>query len=382
MAVEIVVDSESEDAATLERRQVLRRLQTATALCLIFMVVEVVGGLIAGSLAILSDAAHLSADLASFAMAMAANHLASLPSSSRHTFGLQRTESLAALFSMVSLVLICVGLSVEALRRLWRILIEGSSEEVDGKLMSLLATVGVFVNLALGYILGEDHGHLPGAAGDSHDNSHDDHLYESGKADGHSHDYGLSEEDPLLDHRRVVHSDEVPPLPCGDDVVTKRNVNLEAAYLHVLGDLAQSVAVLIAGLIIWWKPEYAIVDPLCTLAFCIIVFYSTLGVLNASVAVLLEEVPPKISWQALYDDILALPNITEVHDLHIWSISNGIPSISAHCSAVGDANCTQALKDVNLVCRSHGIAHITIQMQPASETGCLTCGVTFSHPCK
>jgi zinc transporter 2 len=384
MAVETLV--ESEDAAKLGRRQVLRRLQTATALCLIFMVVEVVGGLIAGSLAILSDAAHLSADLASFAVAIAANYLASLPSSSQHTYGLQRTESLAALFSMVSLVLICVGLSVEAFRRLWRMLVEGSSEEVDGRLMSGLATIGVFVNLALGYVLGEDHGHLPGADGDSHDHSHGDHSHENGKADGHSHDHGPSEEDPLLDHRSsdflVVHSDEVPPLPYGDDVVTKRHVNLEAAYLHVLGDLAQSVAVLIAGLIIWWKPEYAIVDPLCTLAFCILVFYSTLGVLNASVAVLLEEVPPKISWQAVYDEILALPNITAVHDLHIWSISHGIPCVSVHCSAVGDANCTQALKDVNLVCRSHGIAHITVQMQPASETVCLTCGDTLSHPCK
>jgi zinc transporter 2 len=379
MAVEIVVEESSEDAVTLERRQVLRRLQTATALCLIFMVVEVVGGLIARSLAILSDAAHLSADLASFAVAIAANYLASLPSSSQHTYGLQRTESLAALFSMVSLVLICAGLSVEALRRLWQMLVEGSSEEVDGKLMSGLATVGVFVNLALGYVLGEYRGHLPG--GDSHDHSH-----ENGKAHGHAHDHGPSEKDPLLDHSSdflVVHSDEVPPPSCsGDDVVTKRNVNLEAAYLHVLGDLAQSVAILIAGLIIWWEPEYAIVDPLCTLAFCILVFYSTLGVLKAAVAVLLEEVPPKISWKAVYDEILALPNVANVHDLHIWSISHGIPCLSAHCSAVDDDNCTQALKDVNAVCRSYGIEHITIQMQPASETVCLTCADTLSHPCK
>jgi zinc transporter 2 len=159
-------------------------------------------------------------------------------------------------------------------------------------------------------------------------------------------------------------------------------VNLEAAYLHVLGDLAQSVAVLIAGLIIWWKPEYAIVDPLITLAFCILVFYSTLGVFKASFAVLLEEVPPRISWDAVNDDILALPNIADVHDLHIWSISHGIPCLSAHCSAVGDDKCTQALKDVDAVCRSHGITHITIQMQPASETVCVTCDDTHSHPCK
>jgi zinc transporter 2 len=434
MAFEIAVDAE--DAATLERRQVLKRFQTATVLCLIFMVVEVVGGLIAGSLAVLSDAAHLSSDLASFAVAIAANYLASLPSSSKHTYGLRRTESLAALFSMASLVIICAGLFVEAIRRLWLILVEGSLEEVDGKLMSGIATIGVFVNLALAYVLGEDHGHLPGGGGceshdhshgghshdkhahdehsddknscdshshdshshekhshdnHSHDNhshdthsherqwhdkpSHDCHALENGKAHSHSHNHGLSEEDPLL------HSNEVPP-PSGGDEGKKRNINLEAAYLHVLGDLAQSVAVLIAGLIIWWKPEYAIVDPLITLAFCILVFYSTLGVLKASIAVLLEEVPPKISYHAVHEDILALPSIKSCHDLHIWSISHGIPCLSAHCEAVDDEKCTQALKDVNAVCRSHGITHITIQMQPASETVCLTCDDSLSHPCK
>jgi zinc transporter 2 len=461
MAVEIEVVGR-EDAATLERRQVLKRFQTATVLCLIFMVVEIVGGLIAGSLAVLSDAAHLSSDLASFAVAIAANYLASLPSSSKHTYGLRRTESLAALFSMVSLVMICAGLFVEAIRRLWQILVEGSLEEVDGRLMSGIATIGVFVNLALAYVLGEDHGHLPGGGGcDSHDHSHgghshdeplhggghshdehshdchshdehahdnhshdehahdahahdnhshdnhshdkhshdnhahdnhahdnhshdnhahdkhshDPHALENGTAHSHSHNNGLSEKDSLL------HSNEVPPPPCGDEE-TKRNVNLEAAYLHVLGDLAQSVAVLIAGLIIWWKPEYAIVDPLITLAFCILVFYSTLGVLKAAIAVLLEEVPPKISWHAVHEEISALPSIRSCHDLHIWSISHGIPCLSAHCAAVSDDKCTQALKDVDAVCRSHGITHITIQMQPASETACLTCDDSLSHPCK
>jgi zinc transporter 2 len=272
-------------------------------------VVEVAGGLVAGSLAILSDAAHLSADLAAFVVAIVANQLASLPSSSQHTFGLRRTESLAALFSMVSLVLVCVGLSVEALRRMWQMLVEGSSEEVDGKLMSMLATIGIFVNLALAFVLGEDHGHLPGGGGcESHDHSHAEHAHDNGKSHdhSHSHDHGGCEEDPLLDKSKsfpVLHSDEVPP-PTLNDGVSKRNVNLEAAYLHVLGDLAQSVAVLIAGLIIWWKPEYAIVDPLCTLAFCALVFYSTLGVLKAAVAVLLEEVPQNISWQTVNDDIM------------------------------------------------------------------------------
>eukprot|EP00979_Chaetoceros_neogracilis_P016840 scaffold9877_cov256-Chaetoceros_neogracile.AAC.1 len=132
----------------VERREnVLHRLKIASFLCFIFFVVEVTGGLMSSSLAILSDAAHLLADLASFAVAIGASYLASLPSNSQHTFGLKRTESLAAFFSMVSLAIVSVGLACEALRRLWLILyVQEDVADVDGKLMSGIAIIGVVVN--------------------------------------------------------------------------------------------------------------------------------------------------------------------------------------------------------------------------------------------
>jgi len=150
-----VVVFESEEAK--ERRNVLRRLKTATVLCVVFFLVEVVGGLLAGSLAVLSDAAHLFSDFASFAVAIFANYLASLPSTEFHTYGLKRSESLAALFSMVSLALVCVWLGVEALRRLYDLAVLGELYAVDGKLMSGIALIGVLVNLALAAVLGEHH---------------------------------------------------------------------------------------------------------------------------------------------------------------------------------------------------------------------------------
>ena len=95
----------------------------------------------------------------------------------------------------------------------------------------------------------------------------------------------------------------------------QRNVNLHAAYLHVMGDLAQSVAVFLGGIVIYWKPEYHIVDPILTLGFSALVLCSTVGVLKTSVAVLLEETPANIDWKEVYDSISALPNINDVHDL-------------------------------------------------------------------
>jgi hypothetical protein len=159
----------------------------------------------------------------------------------------------------------------------------------------------------------------------------------------------------------VEHINEVPPPEALLPATKKRNVNLQAAYLHVLGDLAQSVAVLIAGVVIWLRPGWTAVDPVCTLGFCAVVFYSTLGVVRASVAVLLEEVPPQISWRDLYRDLTSIPHLTDVHDLHVWCISDGVPSLSLHASC-DDGQCEAALRSISEVCHRYGIVHITAQV--------------------
>ena len=116
----------------------------------------------AGSLAVLSDAVHLAADLAAFLVAIVGSHIASLPASESHTFGLKRTESLAALLSMVCLVILSIGLAGEATHRIWVLVFSDDDvTEVDGKLMSTIAAIGVIVNVILAFVLGEDHAHMP-----------------------------------------------------------------------------------------------------------------------------------------------------------------------------------------------------------------------------
>eukprot|EP00568_Trieres_chinensis_P011842 CAMPEP_0183291686 /NCGR_PEP_ID=MMETSP0160_2-20130417/1015_1 /TAXON_ID=2839 ORGANISM="Odontella Sinensis, Strain Grunow 1884" /NCGR_SAMPLE_ID=MMETSP0160_2 /ASSEMBLY_ACC=CAM_ASM_000250 /LENGTH=439 /DNA_ID=CAMNT_0025452521 /DNA_START=59 /DNA_END=1378 /DNA_ORIENTATION=- len=379
-----------EDPDVFRRKNVLRRLVTASLLCLSFLLVEVIGGLLAGSLAILSDAAHLFADLASFAVAIAAAYLASLPPSERHTYGLKRTEALAALFSMISLAIISAGLAIEAVRRLWPYIVSWLSstsvtaeiDVVDGKLMSLIASIGVGVNICLALVLGEHHVHLPG--GDhGHDHDHDHaHTHDHSHSHGHGHDNGHGclandtsneEAKPLVSTTEqgsygseVIHTDEITP-----HEEKERNINLHAAYLHVLGDLAQSVAVLIAGLIIWANPNYSIADPICTIFFAIMVFYSTISVIRSSISILLEEVPPGLSWVKVHEAISSLEGVSNVHDLHIWSISHGEPALSVHVNA---SNPEQALKSIRKVCRNFKITHATIQVQPSSLPDCITCG--------
>jgi zinc transporter 2 len=395
------VDQEDDRAS---RQVVLKKLHIAVVLCSIFLLVEVVGGWWAGSLAILSDASHLFADLASFCVAIVASHLASLPCTTTHTFGLQRAESLAALISMLSLAVVSIGLAVEALRRLFVALTTTSTnnnDQVNGLVMSGIAAIGVLVNIVLALVLSEDHIHMPGASDEHHGHTHEHHEHgasghsednnmdaqkvqshvqenqtfiHNNHAHNHAHDHPNNEDhrhhhhdtddsnghdeehqgllssaaqhEPHVNYNTVLHLDEARPVHARK----VENINFKAAYLHVLGDLAQSIAVLVAGIVLWIFPKAQIVDPLCTLLFCCLVFFSTLSVLRSSVAVLLEEIPPQIDWMKVYEAISAVPDVSNVHDLHIWCISHGEPSLSVHC-VTKRPNPDDALKDIYDVCQ-------------------------------
>ena len=350
----------SDHELSTDRQHILNRLRIAILLCCIFLIVEVIGGLWSKSLAILSDAAHLLSDVASFAVAIMAHYIANIPSTINHTFGLKRSESLAALLSMISLAFICVWLGAQATQRLF-LMVQDYEQAIqtyntDGRIMSIVAAIGVAVNICLALVLGEHHVHM---AGSSHEH---DHHHE------HAHSSEISS---LLEPEHVDEVDNHPEEP------HERNVNLHAAYLHVLGDLAQSVAVLLAGIVIYCRPRWVVVDPLLTLTFCILVFYSTLSVVRSSVAVLLEGVPPSISYTQVVNDLKEIPHLSSLHDVHIWSISDGEPSISLHASVEDASQLTPTLEHIKRICQTYKIDHITAQIQPlrivAGCDHCLTC---------
>lgn len=411
--------TKSQDAELLA---ISRRLLVASILCSLFFLVEAIGGYLAHSLAILSDAAHLFSDLTAFIVALAANHLAQQPSTAYHTFGLRRSESLAALFSMVTLAFACSGLGIESVRRLWGmvgIMMEEEKEtqsetdsmfrgiyEVDGKLMSLIAGIGVIVNVLLAFILGEHHVHLPGGGG--HDHSHDhgggcdgghshghkhsaegkshdhEHGHSTKSSHDHSHNHGESskdchehghhhktENDPLLGTKATSSSDHPKK--------KKKNVNLHAVYLHVLGDLLQSVVVFITGLFLWWKPEWALLDPILTLVFSVFVLASTIPVIKQSILVLMEGVPEHLAWHDIHDALEKVHGVINIHDLHVWYISDGVPSLSVHVMMDPDKTTVRdAIQAIVCTCQEEfDIAHVTAQVQPVGqdETACVSCSV-------
>lgn len=350
--------------ANRNRGDVLRRLHIAAGLYVVFICVQVTGGLLSHSLAVLSDAGHSVSDLLNILVAIAASYLASRPGTQRYTFGLERAESFAALISMILLVFLSIGLMWGAIHRL--INIRSSDTVVDGRAMAVVGTIALFTNGILIYVLGEEgHVHMPGE-------SHKHFGYECVACEP------VDEEKEPMICATTPRKFKFAPMEIETKVETKakelqkKNVNLRAAYLHVLGDLMLNVAVLITGIVIWFKPEWHIIDPILTLFFSIWVLSLTFVVLRSSTSVLLEAIPPDINWQEVYDDICAVPNVTHVHDLHIWSISHGKAALSVHCVS-GDP---RALRNINAVCADHGIHHSTIQVQAGGNSKnpvCPTC---------
>jgi zinc transporter 2 len=354
----------------------------------------------------------------------------------------------------MSLLCISVGLAYEAVIRIYTITvsphnvstdIENSSapHQVNGRLMSIIAFVGVLVNLTLAYVLGEHHVHLPSdddchhghdhdhdhhhnhhndhhrstdqpttdtaaaatstnsCSGDHHNHSHDHHTSNESDDDhhGHTHEHEHTESTPLL--LSTTNSSHGTSNNNSDDTATKpkqwkmpfspQNINLQAAYLHVLGDLAQSATVLIAGCIIWVVPSLTIIDPICTLLFCILVFYSAYSVCRTSVAVLLQQVPSHLNYHSIRDKIAAVDNVEDVHDLHIWSISHRVPALTVHVSITypsTDMLANQAkpihdevLENIYKIVRCEfDIIHATIQIQ-STNGDCVTCVDRLCRPC-
>ena len=125
---------------------------------------------------------------------------------------------------------------------------------------------------------------------------------------------------------------------------------------------------MVAGIVVWARPNWQIVDPLCTLLFSALVLMTTIGTIRSCLKVLMEGAPDGVDVDQINADLIAIRGVSDVHDLHIWSLSVGKPALSVH---MGADDTQEALRRAEHVCRSHGIGHSTIQVQPTG-TACVT----------
>ncbi len=282
-----------------------RRLAGALALTTVFLVGEVIGGVLTGSLALLSDAAHMFTDTAALAIALAAVRVGRRPADDRRTYGYRRFEILAAAFNALLLFVAAGAILYEAWRRLH------TPAEVHSLGMLVVAVVGLAVNLASMRLL------VGGA---------------------------------------------------------QHSVNVRSAYLEVWSDMLGSVGV-IAGALLIRATGWAWIDSVIAVGIGLWVLPRTWTLLKETTNVLLEGVPAGLDLADVRATLEHAPGVHRIHDLHVWSISTGRPSLTAH--VVYDPRTTRGDRLLGLLRgrlrERHDIDHVTLQLEEAD------CGQGHDH---
>ncbi|XP_015179243.1 PREDICTED: zinc transporter 2-like isoform X2 [Polistes dominula] len=269
-----------------------KKLLLASALCVFFMIAEIIGGVLSNSLAIATDAAHLLTDFASFMISLFSIWVAGRPATRKMPFGWYRAEVIGALTSVLLIWVVTGILFYLAIER-----IINKNFELDVTVMLITSAVGVAVNLVMGLSL-HQHGHTHG--GHSH-HDHDDHDMKK-----------------ISDIENISHKDE------------HKNINVRAAFIHVVGDFIQSIGVFIAALVIYFKPTWNIVDPICTFLFSILVILTTVAIIKDVMNVLMEGMPKGFDYSQVENTFMQIEGVVKVHNLRIWALSLDKTALSAH----------------------------------------------------
>lgn len=144
----------------------------------------------------------------------------------------------------------------------------------------------------------------------------------------------------------------------------RESLNIRGAWLHVLTDALGSVGAIVAGLLIWLLGWFW-VDPLASVLIAILVIYSSWHLLQEAVSVLMESAPKGLDIDEVRDSIASVPGVIGVHDLHVWTITSGMESLSAHVVAEDARRDPELLGAIRQ--RLHdrfGIDHVTLQIEP------------------
>ena len=338
-------NSKFQEKLRIENKVAMFKLKIISTVCFSFMIIEFICGYLAGSLAIMSDATHLLSDLAGFLISLFSLIVAMKPADRDFTFGYHRFEVLGALAS----ILIIWGLTVWLLMAaIWRI---KHPNPIVGFLMVCIAAGGLIFNIIMNRVLAYN----PVA------NSMDDGMGAIKKTSEEEIDLNNNDLSEVLLSENTD-SEEIKHNLNADD-----NPVIRAAYIHILGDMIQSAGVLLAALIIYFfqdtHPGVRIVDPICTFCFAIVVLCTTLPVSRDCFYVLLESTPRDLDIESLYNDLSSIEGVISVHDIHLWNISIGRPSIALHIIC---ENPNEILKIATQTCKNYGIKHCTIQTETES----------------
>lgn len=321
----------------LKHKKVMKRLVIAAVLYFLFMAGEIIGGYVSNSLAIMTDAVHMLTDVVGILFSLLALWLSTKPPTKRFTFGLHRLEVVSAVLSVMLIYILTAVLLFEAVQRTM-----SQDFDIDGDVMLITAAVGVAVNLIMGFLLNQS-GHV-------HSHGH-----------GHSHSHGPA-----------------PAQVSGSGPQQKAHGSLavRAAFIHALGDLLQSVGVLIAAYIVRFKPEYKLADPICTYIFSVLVICTTFRIIRDTTVIVLEGVPRHLDIQRIREDLLKLEDVQSVDELNIWALTADKTAALVHLQLTpsGDTNWEEVQSKARLLLlHTYGLSRCTVQVQTFRQRQSYSC---------
>jgi cobalt-zinc-cadmium efflux system protein len=259
-----------------------------------FVVIEAGFGFVAHSMALLADAGHNLSDVLGLAMAWGGATLARRAPSKRFTYGLRGSSILASLGNALLLLVALGAIVLEAVQRF------GSPAPIAGPTVSVVAAVGIAINLATALLF----------------------------ARGRKHD-----------------------------------LNIRGAFLHMAADAAVSAGVVVAGLVIW-RTGLTWIDPVVSLVIAALIFWQTWGLLAESVEMSLAAVPRGIEYDAVGTALCTLPGVADTHDLHIWSMSTTETVLTAHLvMPAGHPGDMFLIEAQTMLHERFAIGHATLQIE-------------------
>ncbi|HEY2500512.1 MAG TPA: cation diffusion facilitator family transporter [Mycobacterium sp.] len=275
-----------------------RWLVIALGLIAGFMVVEVVMGVIAQSLALISDAGHMLTDAASLVLALVAIRVAARPARGSYTYGFKRVEILSAQANGITLLLLAVWFVYESVRRLIH------PPEVSGPLVLFTALAGIVINIAAAWSINR---------------------------------------------------------------ANRTSLNVEGAFQHILNDLYAFIGTAIAGAVVWLT-GFARADAIAALVVATLMARAGWGLVRDSGRIFLEAAPANADPTIIGPRLAAILDVVEVHDLHVWQITLGQPSLSAHILVPSGTDCHAVRSRIETVLHDdYNVDHTTLQVDHTGQ---------------
>ena len=276
----------------------LRMLALALAINVAFMVLEIAIGIVANSLALLSDAAHMLTDAGAIGLALIAARLARRRPGGVMTYGLKRGEILSAQANGLTLLILAIFIIYEGIHRLI------APPDVEASLVIWVGLAGLVANLGAAIALAK---------------------------------------------------------------ANRESLNVEGAFQHNLIDAFGSIGAAAAGAVILIT-GFERADPIASLLVAALMLRSAYGLLRDSGRIFLEASPRGLDPEAIGQRMVAEPGVVEIHDLHVWEVTSGFPSLSAHVVVKPETDCHQArFRLAEILEQQFDIHHSTLQVEHQPE---------------